>query len=239
MRAYFGLADKILVYSTRAARELATLGIPRGTISVCQNGIEVDERLRKDPTIRAAAADLRRAEGLEDAMIFLYVGRLTSGKALDLMIAAFGDLGRDHRSVLWLVGDGPALVGLEEQAARRQLTDVKFWGRIIEDVDKYFAAADCFVLPGLGGLALNQAMVARVPCICSTADGTEDDLVTDGVTGLRFVSGDAASLCCAMRRAMELRRDGGLQDMGDAARARVLATSTVDRMVATFSAVVR
>ena len=37
--------------------------------------------------------------------------------------------------------------------------------------------SNIFVLPGTGGLAINEAMAYGLPVICSEADGTEKDLV--------------------------------------------------------------
>ena len=39
------------------------------------------------------------------------------------------------------------------------------------------------MMPGLGGLALQQAMMCAKPVVCSVADGTELDLVKDGRNG--------------------------------------------------------
>ena len=111
---------------------------------------------------------------------------------------------------------------------------MRFFGRIIDGVDAYFAAADVFVLPGLGGLAFNQAMFWRTPCIGGEADGTEDDLVMDGVTGFRFKPGDADSLRDAMQRALAMQ-PARRAEMGDAARRVIVERSNVNFMVQMFS----
>ena len=56
-------------------------------------------------------------------------------------------------------------------------------GEIVDGVHDYFHACDVFVMPGLGGLALQQAMMCAKPVVCSVADGTELDLVKDGRNG--------------------------------------------------------
>ena len=43
-----------------------------------------------------------------------------------------------------------------------------------------------FVLPGPGGLAINEAMHAGLPIICSEADGTEKVLVKNNYNGFFF-----------------------------------------------------
>jgi glycosyltransferase involved in cell wall biosynthesis len=51
-----------------------------------------------------------------------------------------------------------------------------------------------YVLAGMGGLSINDAMCFSLPVICSVCDGTEKDLITDGVNGYFFREGDVVSL---------------------------------------------
>jgi glycosyltransferase involved in cell wall biosynthesis len=44
-------------------------------------------------------------------------------------------------------------------------------------LEPYFAAADLFILPGTGGLAVQQAMAHSLPVIVGQADGTQAELV--------------------------------------------------------------
>jgi glycosyltransferase involved in cell wall biosynthesis len=122
---------------------------------------------------------------------------------------------------------------LKNMADGMNLKGVKFWGRVIEGVDVFFAAADYFVLPGVGGLSLNQALFWRLPCIVSEADGTEDDLVLDGKTGFRFTPMDLQSLEKALSRCLELPETTRL-DFGNTGRRLVLERSNVNQMVNTF-----
>lgn len=51
-----------------------------------------------------------------------------------------------------------------------------------------------YVLAGMGGLSINDAMTYGLPVVCSVCDGTERDLVVDGRNGLFFRDGDVDSL---------------------------------------------
>ena len=55
--------------------------------------------------------------------------------------------------------------------------NIEFVGKKIDDNYKYFALGDVFVLPGLGGLAISEAMCYGMPIISSIGDGCEVDLV--------------------------------------------------------------
>lgn len=234
MRIYFGLAHKCLLYSTKGMNYLASTGVPRHKLEVCFNGIDIDELLANERPIVAEALALRARESDAGDFVFLYVGGLLEEKRVDLLLDAFTSIRAENASAkLWIVGDGPDASRVKAHAAQLQLTGVTFFGRIIEGVDAYFAAADVFVLPGLGGLAFNQAMFWRSPCIGTEADGTEDDLVIEGETGFRFLLDDLASLGSVMHTASRLPA-AQLLAMGEKARGVIVERSNVNQMVAIF-----
>ena len=117
----------------------------------------------------------------------LYVGALERGKKVERLIEAFGRVAAVGSDLhLLLVGDGPERRRLEDQVQERALSrSVTFAGSVIEGVDEYFRAGDIFVLPGLGGLAISEALAHGLPVICVRGDGCEVDLVRDGHTGYR------------------------------------------------------
>jgi len=59
---------------------------------------------------------------------------------------------------------------------------------------KYLLASSVYVLAGMGGLSINDAMCFGRPIICSVCDGTEKRLVRDGYNGLYFEHGDQNDL---------------------------------------------
>lgn len=234
LRIFFSLPDYCLVYSTKAMKYLVGLGVASNKIAVCYNGIEIDVLLEREQEIMGNGLELRKQENLSDFKVFLYVGGMTKEKRVDLLLDAFSGVAR-HRSdvFLWLVGDGPALSSFKNHAEELGLHNIKFWGRIEDDVDCFFAAADFFVLPGVGGLALNQAMFWKTPCICTDADGTEEDLVVDGVSGKRFDRDDVESLSSNIRSCLDL--DGKEKEVwGDNCRKIIMEQSNVNVMVDLF-----
>jgi glycosyltransferase involved in cell wall biosynthesis len=74
---------------------------------------------------------------------------------------------------------------------------VKYPGRVVEGVGRFFDAADVFVLPGTGGLAINEAMAHGLPVVTSYADGSAESLITDGFNGWILTEGHADEI--AMR----------------------------------------
>jgi glycosyltransferase involved in cell wall biosynthesis len=65
----------------------------------------------------------------------------------------------------------------------------------------YFAEADLFVLPGTGGLAVQEAMSYGLPVIVAKGDGTQDDLVREG-NGWQINPEDYGALVSAMQNAL-------------------------------------
>lgn len=236
-RQYLRLADHILVYSSKGAGYLETLGVPPEKISICYNGLEIDPLIRGESEFRKKAQELRKREKLDGKKVFLYVGGMIAEKQVPLLLDAFQSFDSNEKVVLWLVGDGSDLTAIRNLVLNKQHRTVKFWGRIIEEVDVFFAAADYFILPGIGGLALNQALFWGLPCVVSDADGTEDDLVLDGKTGFRFVAKNVNSLKSALIKCIELTETQRIA-YGNAGRALVLERSNVNQMVHTFIKVI-
>jgi glycosyltransferase involved in cell wall biosynthesis len=60
--------------------------------------------------------------------------------------------------------------------------------------------AGIYVLAGMGGLSINEAMCFGKPVICSVADGTEKRLVREGYNGHYFESGSVSSLVSTIEK---------------------------------------
>ena len=185
--------DYHLAYHTNAKRYLTSHGVSESRITVIHNTIDEREMqfLPRDKARQMVATEL----GLPlDRPIVLYVGAISTEKRLDELIDAVRLIGGKRVSVV-IVGDGPALAGLKSTSS--DLDYVKYPGRVIAGVGRFFDAADVFVLPGTGGLAINEAMAHRLPIITGYADGSAVDLVTDGVNGYILREGHASEI--AMR----------------------------------------
>lgn len=231
---FFRKADYFLTYSTKASKYVINMGISESVVETCYNGIETDVLDEKRDSIINESLQIRKRFLLEGYISFLYVGGLIHEKKVDLLIEAFLKLKRLYTNIkLLIIGDGPLREKVEEMLKKADDENIFYLGRIIENVDPYFAASDCFVLPGVGGLALNQAMYWGKPCIVSEADGTEDDLVIDGISGYRFKKNNLESLISAMERRINESPER-LQTMSEKAREIIVKRSNVNNMVSHF-----
>jgi glycosyltransferase involved in cell wall biosynthesis len=137
------------------------------------------------------------------------VGRLQARKRVYSLLLACSELEPTPRLVI--VGDGPERKGLE-RLAKQVYPFAQFIGaRHGAELKPYFAEADLFVLPGTGGLAIQEAMSHGLPVIVAKGDGTQDDLVR-AENGWQITPEDHDALAVAMKEALSdiprLRRMG-------------------------------
>lgn len=187
-------AAAIIAYSTYAKKYFEEIGISENKIYVCQNTVYVKEFDNQIQKITPGEIEAIRKEYAPDKRkLVLYVGAVEPRKRIKDLIDAISIINDKTMSTnLVVIGGGEQLEELKEYAVNRK--DVYLLGTIIDDVIKYFMAADLFVLPSEGGLSLNQAMICGKPIIASSADGTELDLVEDGKNGFLFEEKDIHEL---------------------------------------------
>lgn len=182
-----------LNYSTAAYDILPSYGVNKEQIHVTYNSTDTDALLKEKESVLAAPAILPPSH-----QRLLHIGRLVKWKRVDLLIDAFQKVVRDYpEAELVVVGDGPELNNLKQQANDLQLTEkIRFAGAVYDpkELGAYMNESSIYVLAGMGGLSINDAMTYGMPVLCSVCDSTERDLVIEGKNGYFFKDGDAASL---------------------------------------------
>ena len=210
--------DAMLTYSQRGADEYAALGFPREKIFVAHNSVAMPPA--SPLPARPSTFDLRPN--------ILFVGRLQARKRLDALFRACAEI-KNVRLVI--VGDGPERAALEA-LARETYPSAEFIGaKHGAELKPYFAEADLFVLPGTGGLAVQEAMSYGLPVIVAQGDGTQDDLVRKE-NGWQIPPDDFAALVSTMKDALsDIAR---LRRMGVEAYRIVKEEINIAKMVETF-----
>jgi glycosyltransferase involved in cell wall biosynthesis len=102
---------------------------------------------------------------------------------------------------LWIVGDGPQRSELEELAAEIYPQAMFLGAKRGKELASYFSRADLFVLPGTGGLAVQEAMGYGLPVVVAEGDGTQEDLVR-AENGWIIPPGDENALEAALSDAL-------------------------------------
>jgi glycosyltransferase involved in cell wall biosynthesis len=123
-----------------------------------------------------------------------------------------------------MAGSGELEEKLRAFCAEHALDNVVFTDFVNQsELPGLYAASDVFVLPAENepwGLAVNEAMCARLPVVVSREVGCVADLVRDGVNGFTPAAGDVAGLTFALQRLIE---DKGLRErQGQESLARIL-----------------
>ncbi|MFN8465848.1 MAG: glycosyltransferase family 4 protein [Caldilineaceae bacterium] len=188
--------DGVIAYSSKAKKDYINCGLRPEQVFIAYNSVDNSEAERYLHQLGSDASWIpswKTSIGLEPNLpTILFVGRLIERKRVDLLLEACAGL--LHRCQVLIVGEGPAVPALKTQASR-YAGNIRFPGHLAGAVlARCMLAADVFVLPGSGGLAMQQAMSYGKPIVVSFGDGTEGDLVRDGVNGRYFTAGDAASL---------------------------------------------
>jgi glycosyltransferase involved in cell wall biosynthesis len=172
MISFLDQFDALITYSRRGADEYAALGFLADRIFVAPNAASqrpVSPLPLRPPTFNGKPC-------------VLFVGRLQARKRIDKLLQACAALSGGEgltkiQPRLVIMGDGPERLNLE-RLAKTIYPSTEFPGdKRGPELVPYFYSADLFVLPGTGGLAVQEAMSYGLPVIMGQGDGTNDDLV--------------------------------------------------------------
>ena len=196
---FLSLLDGVIAYSNRGVEEYRQAGLPN--IFLAYNTASPKPRWEEP----------NRSLFVEGPLTVLFVGRLQERKRVDYLLEACQRLPENLQPKLVIVGDGPISDDLKA-VAREKYPEALFTGALYgEDLEKYFHEADLFVLPGTGGLAVQQAMSYGLPIIVAKGDGTQDDLVSEK-NGWQVQPGNLEALAQALEQALsepsKLRQKG-------------------------------
>jgi glycosyltransferase involved in cell wall biosynthesis len=201
----------IIAPSQSAAEVMQTWGI-QGRVAVIPNGIELGQF--RSPELAAT----RKEFGIpEQAVVGVYVGRISHEKAVDRLLGIFAALKEEipHLHLL-LVGGGPALEECRQLAGDSDLAGrVTFTGPIsYERIGGVLCLADFFVSASVSEvhpLTLIEAAAAGLPAIGIDSPGVAD-MILDEKTGFLTENNDLSFGLRIMRMAQDpaLRTEMGL-----------------------------
>lgn len=171
--------DTYIALSEFARHKFIDGGLPAGKLCVKPNFVCPDPGERDRPGDYA-----------------IFVGRLSAEKGVATLLAAWERLKLPIPLVI--VGDGPLRPSLEEQARKRDLSTVRFTGRLTMDQTRQAIRQAAFlVAPSLWyegfPMIICEAFACGTPVICSRL-GTLQEIVSDQGTGLHFGAGNAEDL---------------------------------------------
>nr|MBA2462302.1 glycosyltransferase family 4 protein [Actinomycetota bacterium] len=194
---------------TRALAAARAIVVPSAYLAEIAAGWGLDRTRIQVLTNPAPPPAELEAEVLEPGT-FVFVGRLTEQKALEVAIEA---IARVPAARLLIVGDGPARAGLERAAASSSAAErVDLLGsRTRDEALRIVAGAEAALLSSAWENLPHSAVEALslgVPVV-STAVGGVPEIVRDGENGLLVPPGRPDELAAAVRRVLE---EPGLRD---------------------------
>jgi glycosyltransferase involved in cell wall biosynthesis len=126
----------------------------------------------------------------------LFVGRLSPEKGVSTLVAAWSKLAT--QVPLMIVGDGPLRRELEAQAAKNDLRQITFLGRLnASEARAAIKEARFLVVPSVWyegfPMVIAEGFASGVPVLGSRL-GSIQEVVTNGRTGIHFTAGDPCDL---------------------------------------------
>lgn len=193
LKKVYNLFDAHIDYVDEAIDIYESYGVPKEKIFVARNSPDTDyffqirAKIEKEPPILPF-----------NNHRLIHVGRLVEWKRVDMLINAFAEIKKKFFDAeLLILGYGPQETMLKKLAEDLNINNsVKFIGDAYEGMvlGRLLMASTIYILAGMGGISINDAMCFGLPIICSVCDGTEKRLVKDGYNGLYFKDGDQKDL---------------------------------------------
>lgn len=204
-RRLLRLPAAFLVPGQASRAYLRALGVDDGRIVTAPNAVDVSIFARTE------------REPHDGPVRILAISRLAPEKGFDVLLRAVEGLPVE----VALAGAGP-----EEKRLRRLAgPNVRFLGHVPrDDLPAVLATADVYVLPARSepwGMTLNEAALAGLPLVSTTAAGAAHELIEDGVNGFVVPPDDTDALRGALQRLVEdepFRRAAGERSLELGAR---------------------
>ncbi len=204
IRFFFDNATGYFLYGNYGKEMMSKYGIPDERLFVVYNSMDYDRQLEVRKKLVTNSIFSERFKNHDPVIIF--TGRLQSEKKIHYIFEAMKVIMSECPLNLVLVGDGPLLTELRQQANQFGLIDrVWFFGACYEEevLGNLFYNATLTVSPGNVGLTAIHSMMYGTPVITHDNflhQGPEFEAVKSGKTGLLFKEGDATDLTSNIKK---------------------------------------
>jgi len=140
----------------------------------------------------------------------VFAGRLIKRKGVDILIKSIKkSLKKNSNIFLHILGDGPEFGNLEKMVQKYNLNkNIKFYGYIEKDIEKYFYFSDLVIFPsreGEGFMGVVQEAMSVKSCVITTKNNGNEEMITNNKTGY-LVKADANELSLKINELFEDRK---------------------------------
>ncbi len=198
-------ADKYLAYGTKAKEYLESFGAKRQDIHIATNTVDVNY-FRNEILRYRNNNNFREERNKYPKILLLSVGQLVKRKGVEQLLKALLCLDDPEIGCI-ILGNGPEEKYLQRFCVDNKLHNVFFEGfRQQEDMPKYYALADIFILPSfeeVWGLVVNEALAGGLYVFCSKYTGAAYDLIKKDWNGELFDPSEIADISALIKQAKE------------------------------------
>ena len=178
----------------RLSKEYAvSIGMEPERITLGHMVADIGDLVRKrDGMTPTDIKEIRSYIGVQtNRLVFLTVARLIPLKGIDHLLNTWRVVReRNKQGTLIISGKGSERYNLEKKCRELSIPDVIFTGNIdYDEIHKYYAAADVFVMPTLEdnwSLVVPEAMACGLPVLCSIYNGCWPELIRENGNGWVF-----------------------------------------------------
>lgn len=203
----FPRVDYYLYIGTQNRLFFESMGIKDDSLVFCPYSID-NERFDKSYKMQhSKVKELRKIIGIpESDKVVLYSGKYIDKKRPMDLLKAFEMLDKKD---CWLVmiGEGELRRDLEAYIKEKNIENVILTGFINQTkIAEYYALGDVFVMCSTvgetWGLSVNEAMNFNLPLILSDLTGSSHDLISKGVNGYSFETGNVKELTARLNNVL-------------------------------------
>lgn len=202
-------------------------GVPEELVITAQNTIDVESISARERAFSPKKYDNPYTR-------IVYVGALAPQKRIETSIEAISQLIMEGHNIQYdIVGGGTQIKQLKQQHENLpekvkpciHLHGAKYDNELLP----FFRNADIFLMPGTGGLGVNEAMAYGLPIISTIGDETIVDLI-DGNGYLLHNMGDVEEQKTAIRQFIHLTSEEKAV-MSERSRELIIQRASLDNMV--------
>jgi glycosyltransferase involved in cell wall biosynthesis len=200
------------------------IGMNESNITTGQMVADTHSLFQKVQKLSRADISSLRDQLKTQKLVFLSVCRLMRMKGINELLSGWRifEIKYPGMCSLVIVGDGPERKNLEQLARINHLQDVIFTGHVdYDEIAKYYAAADVFVIPTLEdnwSLVVPEAMACGLPILCSKYNGCYPEMIAEGKNGWIFDPKNDSAILQVLETSLIRHQDGTLKQMGYCSR---------------------
>ena len=177
---FYQLCDEVHVTTKSYMNILESRGIDRHKMKLFERGVDPETFYPR----KYGKIYLKQNFNLNEGIYFLYTGRISKDKNLDIITKAFSELSKEYQNIfLLLVGDGPYKKELEKSIKNNRII---FTGKIDRNLlPEIYSGSDVFLFPSTTdtyGMSVLEAQACELPCLVSDKGGPQD-LIVPNKTG--------------------------------------------------------